>query len=280
MNENDFDSSKNEYFKTIISPDYIKQSEWDLAIGLQEVDNLKPSEYLKKVIDENILGNKSIYEIEEELKNYYNDKKNNFDKNEYECDLVSTKIVQILQEDDFELSINFIKHIHKYLFKDIYSFAGDFRNYNFSKHEIILSGDSAFYGDFNLIEKSLEYDLNVEKNKNYSKMNIVDVIKNITDFTSRIWQIHPFEEGNTRTTVVFIIKYLKKLGYEVNNTLFKDKSVYFRNALVRSNYYNKELKIESTQEFLIKFFENLLLSKNNNLSSKDLIIDELIKKEN
>lgn len=279
MKENDFDSSNNEYFKTIVSPEYIKELEWEMAIGLQEVDNLKPSEYLRKVINENIYGNKTIYEIEEELKNYYNDNKNNINKNEYECDLVSTKIVQILQEDNFELSIDFIKYIHKYLFEDIYSFAGNFRKFNFSKHEIILNGDSAFYGDYNLIEKSLEYDLNNEKVKNYQEFNILEVIKNIVDFTSRIWQIHPFEEGNTRTTVVFIIKYLKKLGYSVN-TLFKDKSIYFRNALVRSNYYNKDLKIESTQDYLIKFFENLLLLKNNILNSRDLIVNRLIEKEN
>ena len=279
MKENDFDSSNNEYFKTIVSPEYIKELEWEMAIGLQEVDNLKPSEYLRKVINENIYGNKTIYEIEEELKNYYNDIKNNINKSEYECDLVSTKIVQILQEDNFELSIDFIKYIHKYLFEDIYSFAGNFRKFNFSKHEIILNGDSAFYGDYNLIEKSLEYDLNNEKVKNYQEFNILDVIKNIVDFTSKIWQIHPFEEGNTRTTVVFIIKYLKKLGYSVN-TLFKDKSIYFRNALVRSNYYNKDLKIESTQDYLIKFFENLLLSKNNILNSRDLIVNRLIEKEN
>lgn len=279
MKENDFDSSNNEYFKTIVSPEYIKELEWEMAIGLQEVDNLKPSEYLRKVINENIYGNKTIYEIEEELKNYYNDNKNNINKNEYECDLVSTKIVQILQEDNFELSIDFIKYIHKYLFEDIYSFAGNFRKFNFSKHEIILNGDSAFYGDYNLIEKSLEYDLNNEKVKNYQEFNILDVIKNIVDFTSKIWQIHSFEEGNTRTTVVFIIKYLKKLGYSVN-TLFKDKSIYFRNALVRSNYYNKDLKIESTQDYLIKFFENLLLLKNNILNSRDLIVNRLIEKEN
>ena len=150
----------------------------------------------------------------------------------------------------------------------------------FSKHERILNNDSVAYGDHKLLEQSLDYDITLEKNKNYNEMNIVDVINNITGFSSRIWQIHPFREGNTRTTAIFIEKYLVSLGYNVDNTLFKDKSVYFRNALVRSNYFNNYLNIKEDNSFLIKFYENLLLGKNNNLHSKDLIVEELFNKDN
>ena len=111
-------------------------------------------------------------------------------------------------------------------------------------------------------------------------MNIVNVINNITDFSSRIWQAHPFREGNTRTIVLFIEKYLLSLGYNVDNTLFKDKSVYYRNALVRSNYFKNDLNINEDKSYLIKFYENLLLGKNNNLHSKDLIVEELFNKNN
>ncbi len=106
-------------------------------------------------------------------------------------------------------------------------------------------------------------------------MNIVEVINNITKFSSSIWQVHPFREGNTRTTVLFIEKYLINLGYNVDNTLFKDTSVYFRNALVRSNYFNNYLNIKEDNSHLIKFYENLLLCKNNNLNSQNLMIQEL-----
>ena len=119
-----------------------------------------------------------------------------------------------------------------------------------------------------------------EKNKKYDEMNIVDVINNITNFSSSIWQIHPFREGNTRTTALFIEKYLVSLGYDVDNTMFKEKSVYYRNALVRSNYFNNYLNIKQDNSFLIKFYENLLLGKNNNLHSRDLIVEELFNKEN
>ena len=282
MSERELDSSINDYIEAEPPKNYVKQSQWDMAIGLQEVDSLKPSKYLEKLLQENVTGEKTIYEVEKELKEYYTEKEKNNDinHNELECDLVSTRIVELLQEDNFELSIDYLKYVHKYLFQDVYEFAGKFRKVDFSKHERILNNDSVAYGDHKLLEQSLDYDITLEKNKNYKEMNIVDVINNITDFSSRIWQIHPFREGNTRTTALFIEKYLVSLGYNVDNTLFKDKSVYFRNALVRSNYFNNYLNIKEDNSFLIKFYENLLLGKNNNLHSKDLIVEELFNKEN
>ena len=282
MSEKELDSSINDYIETETPNNYVKQQEWDMAIGLQEVDNLKPSKYLEKLLQENVTGEKTIYEVEKELKEYYveKEKNNEVNHNELECDLVSTRIVELLQENNFELSIDYLKYVHKYLFQDIYEFAGEFRKVDFSKHERILNNDSVAYGDYKLLEQSLDYDITLEKNKNYNEMNIVDVINNITDFSSRIWQIHPFREGNTRTTAIFIEKYLVSLGYNVDNTLFKDKSVYFRNALVRSNYFNNYLNIKEDNSFLIKFYENLLLGKNNNLHSRDLIVEKLFNKEN
>ena len=279
MFEKELDSSVNNYIEEEYSLNYVKQLQWDAAIGLQEVDSLKPSKYLKKLSEENVNGEKTIYEVEHELKEYYIEKEkiNDINHNELECDLVSTRIVQLLEDEKFELSVDFLRYIHGYLFKDIYDFAGQFRKIDFSKHELILNNDSALYGDCKTLKESLEYDISLERVKNYKEMNIVEVINNITDFSSRIWQTHPFREGNTRTTAIFIIKYLISLGYQVDNTLFKDKSVYFRNALVRSNYFNNEKNVKEDNRYLIKFYENLLLGKNNNLQSKDLIVKELFK---
>ena len=181
--------------------------------------------------------------------------------------------------NNFELSVNYLKYIHKYLFQDIYEFAGEFREVNFSKKEKILNNDSVAYGDYKTLKESLEYDLEREKELAYSKLGIRDAINNITVFSSRIWQVHPFREGNTRTTAVFIEKYLLDLGYSVDNTLFKDKSIYFRNALARSNYFNTSKDIKEDNSYLIKFYENLLLKKNNPLHSQDLIIEELFDKK-
>ena len=277
MSEKEFDSSNVEYTEETKPKGYMKQLEWDMAIGLQKVDNLKPSKYLEKLLEENVNGNLTIKQVEEELREYYieKDKKQELNHNELECDFVSTRIVELLQIDNFELSVDYLKYIHKYLFQDVYEFAGEFRNIDFSKHEKILNNDSVAYGDCKTLKESLEYDISLEKEKNYKDMSVVEVINNITKFSSSIWQVHPFREGNTRTTALFIEKYLISLGYKVDNTLFKDKSVYFRNALVRSNYFNNYLKIKEDSSYLVKFYENLLLGKNNNLHSQDLIVKEL-----
>ena len=274
MNEKYLDSSINDYNEINDPKGYFKQLEWDMAIGLQEVDNLEPSKYLEELIEKSILGELTIEEVEKELKDYYieKEKQNSINYNELECDFVSMRIVELLSVDNFELSVDYLKYIHKYLFQDVYEFAGEFRNVNFFKHEIILNNDSVAYGDCKTLTESLEYDIRLEKEKNYKDMSIVDVIKNITDFSSSIWQVHPFREGNTRTIALFIEKYLISLGYNVYKSLFKDKSVYFRNALVRSNYFNNDLNIKEDKSYLIKFYENLLLGKNNNLHSEDLIV--------
>ncbi len=275
MNEKELDSSKNLYQEKIYPKRYIKQLQWDMAIGLQQVDNLKPSKYLEQIKEKNILGELTIKEVEQSLKEYYTTKEKNINHNELECDFVSMRIVELLDQDNFELSVDYLKYIHKYLFQDVYEFAGEFRKIDFSKHEKILNNDSVAYGDCKTLNESLEYDISLEKEKNYKEMSIVEVIKNITDFTSSIWQVHPFREGNTRTTAVFIEKYLIGLGYNIDNSVFKDKSVYFRSALVRSNYFNNYLNIKEEKSYLIKFYENLLLGKNNNLRSEDLIVKEL-----
>ena len=280
MSERELDSSINDYKEEYKSSNYIKQLQWDMAIGLQEIDNLKPSKYFEKLVNENIDGNLTIDQVMNELREYYieNENKNELDHNEMECDFVSTRIVELLQEDNFELSVDYLKYVHKYLFQDVYKLAGNFRTVDFSKPEIILNNDSVAYGDSRTLKESLEYDISLEKEKNYKDMSIVEIINNVTKFSSNIWQVHPFREGNTRTTALFIEKYLISLGYNVDNTLFKDKSVYFRNALVRSNYFNNELGIKEDSSYLIKFYENLLLGKNNNLHSEDLIVFELLKK--
>ena len=277
MSEKDLDSSMNPYQEKQKPKGYIKQLQWDMAIGLQQVDNLKPSKYLEQMREKNVLGELTIKEVEQSLREYYTAKKEQKDinHNELECDFVSMRIVELLNQDNFELSVDYLKYIHKYLFQDVYEFAGEFRKIDFSKHEKILNNDSVAYGDSKTLAESLEYDISLEKEKNYNGMSIVEVIKNITAFTSNIWQVHPFREGNTRTTAVFIEKYLINLGYNVDNSLFKDKSVYFRNALVRSNYFNNYLNIKEDKNYLIKFYENLLLGKNNNLHSEDLIVKEL-----
>ena len=254
-----------------------KQEYWDTGIGLNKVDNLKPSKYLLDLSKKNINGELKYNEVENLLKTYYEAQDSN-DVNiqeEKECDLVSLRIAILLEDKSFGFSSITLKNIHKFLFKDIYDFAGQYRTYNITKKEDILNGDTVKYVNYQDIESYFEYDFKEEKDFDYSKVNNVELILHIAKFTSSIWQVHPFGEGNTRTTAVFIEKYLNTMGFNINNDMFKNYSLYFRNALVRSNYGNIPKGIYPTFDYLVMFFENLLQNNNHKLENKDLYIKEL-----
>ncbi len=271
MNEQYLDSEVNEYIE-IKNDKSDFESKWKMAIGLQQVDDLTPSEYMKNLVKLNIKNKILLDELENRLKKYYDDLNDSYNRDEYECDFVSLIIMQMLQNNMFFLTIDFYKYVHYFLFKDVYRFAGKFREVNISKDEEILNGNTVVYCDYSRINDYLIYDFSEERKENYDKLNASDKIRSISNFISCIWQVHPFMEGNTRTTVIFMIKYLKDLSYNINYSLFKDNSKYFRNALVRSNYSNDKLNIKEDNSYLISFYENLLLVKNNNLKLEKLSV--------
>lgn len=264
--------------------EYIRQSEpgkqqkgyiWQTAIGLQDVDGLKPSEYLIETAKKNIDGDITIEEANELIHSYYESKTARLDAESRteEADKVSARIAQILSEDAFVFSPEQLIAIHRRLFDGIYKFAGKIRDYNISKKEWVLKGKSVVYAGSDMIRDTLNYDFDAEKRFNYRGLSIDNSIHHITEFISNLWQIHPFGEGNTRTTAVFSIKYLRSLGFEVSNTLFAENSWYFRNALVRSNYADIQKGIVEDKHYLELFFRNLLLGENNELKNRYLIID-------
>lgn len=240
---------------------------WEVGIGLNEVDGLNPSKYLIELTKDSIEGRKTFDEIEKELKNYYNKQsKDSMNYSEMECDLVSTRIAKMLEDRTFVFSPIQLKSIHRKLFSELLlderdNSIGEYRRYNISKKEPILNGDTVIYGEYTTIDEFLKYDFENESGKNYAEMSLEKQIKNLIKFTSVIWQIHPFVEGNTRTVAVFIQKYLLSMGYDVNNDLFKENSVYFRNALVASNYSNIPKRISPNFSYLEQFFLKLLYKR-------------------
>lgn len=187
--------------------------------------------------------------------------------------ITSKRIVELINKDDFSFSIETLQNTHIYLFHDIYDFAGQFRLCNLTKKEPIINNETVIYADYHEIKNLLVYDFSIEKEKNYQNLALDKKVKNLAKFTSNIWQIHPFRDGNTRTIAVFMIKYLSMLGYDINNDNFKANFTYFRNALVLSNYYNQEKQISPNFEYLIEFYNNLLCNSN------DIVDLENIKKK-
>lgn len=263
--------------------EYIKQGElqssekaktWETAIGLQEVDGLKPSKYLIETAKEHIEGNINIDEVKKRIDNYYKAENNHeLESGSEEADKVSVKITELLSENSFNFNVFELVNIHSRLFKGIYKDAGKIRNYNFTKKEWILNGDTVIYSSYGTIRDNLEYDLGQEKNFSYKDLSLEESIKHISRFTSNIWQVHPFCEGNTRTIAVFIIKYLRTFGFNINDDVFAENSWYFRNSLVRANYKNFGKNIFEDTSYLEKFFFNLLSNTKYELKNRYTHID-------
>ena len=266
----DFD----EYIRSVEPDKKEKASAWKTAIGLQAVDGLQTSDYLKDTARKHIEGDISIDEVKKLINGYYQSKTARVPEDEEteEADKVSANIARILNEQSFAFSVTGFTSIHRRLFEGVFKFAGQIRDYDITKKEWVLRGDTVLYVNAEDLRGALEYDLKQEKEFSYKGLSIVQTVSHIARFVSDIWQIHPFGEGNTRTTAVFSIKYLRSIGFEVNNDLFADNSWYFRNALVRANYRNISKGIEPDMNFLIRFFRNLMIGENNKLKNRYMVI--------
>jgi len=252
--------------------EYLRQGEPAKAEKAQQVDGLQPSAYLLDTARQNIEGDISIFEVKERINNYYvQNPIESAENRTEEADKVSARITEILNEQTFTMSPAEYLTIHRRLFQDIYSCAGKVRDYNITKKEWILDGETVLYASAKSLEATMEYDFEQEKKFSYKNLNQTEIIKHIAHFISDLWQIHIFGEGNTRTTAIFLIKYLHKLGFKnVNNDLFEEHSWYFRNALVRANYEELSKGIYKTQKFIINFFANLLLGENRLLKNREM----------
>ena len=262
--------------------EYIKQSEpnkrdkgyaWHTAIGLQAVDGLKTSKYLIDTAIKNIEGDISIDEAQKLLNTYYeeNPKADTNDRTE-EADKVAVRIAKILSEKAFSFTPNEYISIHKKLFAGTYGHAGKLRDYNITKKEWVLNGATVLYGSASELRATLDYDFAEEKKFSYKNLSMEDIIHHLALFVSRLWQIHVFGEGNTRTTAVFFIKYLRTLGFDVTNDIFAENAWYFRNALVRANYNDLKNGVHETTEYLELFLRNLLLDEKNELHNRSMHI--------
>lgn len=251
-----------------------RASLWRTAIGLQDVDGLKVSDYLKEAAVKHIEGDITIDDVRQQLKSYYVNKTthDNDDAEKEEADRVAANIAKLLSEQSFSFTALEFLNIHRHLFDGVFKHAGEIRPYDISKKEWVLQGDSVVYGRAADIMMALRYDIQQEKDFCYKGLTTDEIINHIVDFVTLLWQNHPFREGNTRTTAVFVIKYLRSIGFRANNDLFAENSWYFRNALVRANYRNPSKGVEPNKSFLVKFFRNLMLGEQHELKNRYMLI--------
>lgn len=262
--------------------EYIKQAEpekkdkgyvWHTAIGLQAVDGLTPSKYLVETAIQNIEGVITIDQAQNLMDSYYEEKpEKEINERTEEADKVSVRIAKILSEKAFSFTPTQYLSIHENLFQGIYRHAGKIRDYNITKKEWVLDGATVLYGSASELRATLEYDFSQERNFSYKGLSMDEMIHHLAIFVSRLWQIHVFGEGNTRTTAVFFIKYLRTLGFEATNDIFAENAWYFRNALVRANYNDLKNGVHETTEFLEVFLRNLLLDEHHELHNREMHI--------
>ncbi|MBP5498709.1 MAG: Fic family protein [Muribaculaceae bacterium] len=265
--------------------EYIRQGEpdkkekayiWQTAIGLQEVDGLSTSNYLKETAKRNIEGEISIDEVGQLVKSYYLSRtQREHDAEKEEADLTAANISKILSVRTLDFSTHGYISLHRRIFNGVFKHAGKIRNYDITKKEWVLNGDTVNYLNNEDLLRALDYDIGQERQFSYKGLSSDEIIAHITRFVSGLWQIHAFGEGNTRTTAVFTIQYLRSIGFDINNDLFAKHSWYFRNALVRANYKNARVGIDYTPIYLERFFRNLLLGEEWDLRNRFLHIQAL-----
>jgi fido (protein-threonine AMPylation protein) len=252
-----------------------KASFWQTAIGLQAVDGLKTSDYLKETARKHIEGDIDIDQARELIKTYYQSKavREPDDDEKQEADKVSANITKILSSKTFDFSTNGLISLHRRIFDGVFKHAGKIRDYNITKKEWVLEGDTVNYLNYEDLRRAIDYDLEQERKFSYKGISQDAMVAHITNFVSGLWQIHAFGEGNTRTTAVFTILYLRHIGFEVSNDMFAQHSWYFRNALVRANYKNAVKGIDYSPVYLERFFRNLLLGEQWDLRNRYLHIN-------
>lgn len=264
--------------------EYIRQAEpsqkekagyWQTAIGLQAVDGLTVSTYLQDTARRHIEGEITIDDARELVNQYYITKTAHDanDEDKEEADRVSSNIVKVLSSPTFNFTTGGYQSVHRRVFEGVLKHAGVFRTYNITKKEWVLEGDTVLYLNWEDLRLAIDYDLEQERAYTYKGKAPDELITHLARFVSGLWQIHAFGEGNTRTTAVFTIQYLRSLGFDVDNDQFANHSWYFRNALVRANYRNVAKGIEYEPLFLIRFFRNLLLGENNILKNRYMMIN-------
>ena len=264
-----------EYIRQVEPEKKARAQIWRTAIGLQQVDGLEVSEYFKDTVRRNIEGEISIDEVQNLTREYYVRKttREQDDEQKEEADTVAGNISKILATQTLDFSTSGYIALHRRIFAGVFKHAGQLRDYDITKKEFVLRGNTVHYLNWEDLRRALDYDIDKEKRFSYKNLSEDEIIAHITEFVSGIWQIHAFGEGNTRTTAVFTIQYLRSIGFAVNNDLFASHSWYFRNALVRANYKNAAQGIDYSPIYLERFFRNLLLGEKWELKSRYLVIN-------
>lgn len=251
---------------------------WAVAIGLQAVDGIEVSPYLRELARGYERGARSLEETGSLIRKYHVADKGSVRGGTREADLVSQRIAELLSAAPFVLHPDMLAYVHRYLFQDLDRAVyrpGEFKIERMVKQEEILNGDSVLYADPYGYGMSLQMAFDAECSRSYGCRLEADDLRTFCHTIVFLWQVHPFYEGNTRTVAVFSELYLNHLGFSTGDEPFERHSRYYRDALVRSMYRNADADITPEDRFLVAFYDNVLNDAGHELNREDLVCETL-----
>ncbi len=261
-----------------------RAAHWAVASGLQAVDGLAPSEYTSGLMTGYVSGVRELPAIRKLVEDRYRSAASLGPASsddlaaQQEADFVSLRITELLARNAFLFDPGMLDDIHAHLFQDMDEDAfrpGAHKTDALQKQEPILNGDSILYADPSIVDRALKFAFDEERAFAYAPAFDAAQLEHLARFAARIWQVHPFAEGNTRTTAAFLILYLRHLGFDAESEPFERHSRYFRDALVRANYRNARAAAMPDLQPLVRFFDNLLNDAHHELRSDNLRVQAL-----
>lgn len=275
---------RNEKFKLEDFGEYLHQSNpetkkrayiWAAAIGLQATDGLRTTDKMRNTARRHIENQISLDEARQDIWRHYEDNPATTPEQtkEQEADKTAFNIARILfsgQAVDF--STDGYLNLHRQVFDGVYDHAGQLRTCDLVKKEWVLEKNTVIYLHWEEIRIALDSNFDFKENINYQHRKGRELVDWISQFTAAVWHIHPFNEGNTRTTAVMAILIARSLGHDLHTDVFAEHSWYYRNAMVRANYMDLDRNVHIHPEFLIRFYSNWLLGEQWDLRNRYLIL--------
>lgn len=145
------------------------------------------------------------------------------DLNNAERDIGFVKLIDVGKAFKKRYNAEFFKSIHKHIFEDIFDWAGEFRTVPIEKIEVVIPGLSLQYSEPKDITKDLDVALDILNNTSWQGKNIDELSLEFTQNLARIWRVHPFRDGNTRTTLAFADIYAKEHGFPMDISMLLDQ---------------------------------------------------------
>lgn len=139
-----------------------------------------------------------------------------------ERDIAFVKLIGIDELEQKQCDGELFKKIHSHIFGDVYQWAGKFRTVPIYKEELVIPGLSLEYANPSEIEERLNYELERMTSQDWNNKKIDELSLQLTKSLARIWRVHPFRDGNTRTVLTFANIFSKMKGFNLDMTSILD----------------------------------------------------------